>query len=155
MHRDHISRNSRQKNLPDFPFSLPAAYTVIFQQYVLQFCVSCDPQITSRLNRYCNLHAVAFKEISLAHGLLSDPEKRRKYDVGGFDNLEASDLDMEIDVSQLGVTGAAFAAMFSKLGVPIKTAVSKSVMDTVRSVSPSTLHPTHVYPSDTICVSEN
>lgn len=74
--------------------------------------------------------AETFKEISLAYGILSDVDKRRKYDVGGFDNLEASDLDVEIDVSQLGVAGVAFAAMFSKLGVPIKTTVSQSVLET-------------------------
>lgn len=148
MHRDHIGRDLRQKILPVIPTLVtsgrPASCTVLHS-----FCNASSTSIRPVIHRSrldcMRTDAVAFKEISLAHGLLSDPEKRRKFDVGGFDNLEESDLDMEIDVSQLGVTGAAFAAMFSKLGVPIKTAVSQSVLDTVRS--PSTLNPTHVCPT--------
>ena len=55
----------------------------------------------------------------------SDTEKRRKYDVGGAAALDAG--DMEIDISSLGTMGTAFAAMFSKMGFRIKTAVSQQV----------------------------
>ena len=55
----------------------------------------------------------------------SDPDKRRKYDAGGAAALDAA--DMEIDMSSLGVAGTAFAAMFSKMGFKIKTAVAQQV----------------------------
>mmetsp|Transcript_10383 Transcript_10383/g.31263 ORF Transcript_10383/g.31263 Transcript_10383/m.31263 type:complete len:409 (-) Transcript_10383:1044-2270(-) len=74
--------------------------------------------------------AEKFKEISVAYGILSDEDKRRRYDAGGFRNLEAADLSMELDVSNLGVVGLGFAAMFSKLGVPIKTAIAPRVLET-------------------------
>ena len=37
--------------------------------------------------------------------------------------MQKSDLEMEVDLSSLGTFSTAMAAMFSKLGVPIKTAV--------------------------------
>ncbi len=39
-----------------------------------------------------------------------------RYDAGGFNNLQQSDLDFEVDLSQLGMVNTAMAAMFSKLG---------------------------------------
>lgn len=72
----------------------------------------------------------------MAYGILSDEDKRRRYDAGGFRNLEAADLSMELDVSNLGVVGLGFAAMFSKLGVPIKTAIAPRVLETVHTLSP-------------------
>ena len=68
----------------------------------------------------------------MAYGILSDEDKRRRYDAGGFQSLDAADLSMEVDVSNLGVVGLGFAAMFSKLGVPIKTAVAPRVLEMVR-----------------------
>ncbi len=42
---------------------------------------------------------------------------------------------MEIDVSALGPLSTAFAALFSKLGVPIKTSVPLPVLEAARSGS--------------------
>lgn len=41
--------------------------------------------------------------------------------------MQKSDLEMEVDLSSLGTFSTAMAAMFSKLGVPIKTAVPPMV----------------------------
>ncbi|URE29175.1 DnaJ domain [Musa troglodytarum] len=43
--------------------------------------------------------------------------------------LESKDMDMEIDLSSLGTFNTVFAALFSKLGVPIKTMVSAIVLE--------------------------
>ncbi|KAK9838663.1 hypothetical protein WJX74_000967 [Apatococcus lobatus] len=70
-----------------------------------------------------------FKEVATAYSILGDADKRRRYDAGGFNNLQQSDLDFEVDLSQLGMVNTAFAAIFSKLGVPIKTRVAPQVLD--------------------------
>uniref|UniRef100_A0A061R382 Chaperone protein dnaj 15-like n=1 Tax=Tetraselmis sp. GSL018 TaxID=582737 RepID=A0A061R382_9CHLO len=70
-----------------------------------------------------------FKEAVTAYNILIDPDKRRRYDAGGFDNLEASELEVELDLSSMGPMNTFMAAMFAKLGVPIKTAVSQAVLD--------------------------
>ena len=49
-------------------------------------------------------------------GILSDPDKRRKYDVGGFDSLDTRDREIHVDLSSLGVVSTAVAALFTKLG---------------------------------------
>uniref|UniRef100_A0A453EUJ7 Chaperone protein dnaJ 15 n=1 Tax=Aegilops tauschii subsp. strangulata TaxID=200361 RepID=A0A453EUJ7_AEGTS len=43
--------------------------------------------------------------------------------------LENEGMDMEIDLSNLGTVNTMFAALFSKLGVPIKTTVSPTVLE--------------------------
>lgn len=60
---------------------------------------------------------------------MSDPEKRRQYDAAGFEALDAEGMDMEIDLSNLGTVNTMFAALFSKLGVPIKTTISANVLE--------------------------
>ncbi|XP_022727217.1 chaperone protein dnaJ 15-like isoform X1 [Durio zibethinus] len=69
-----------------------------------------------------------FKEVAYSYSILSDPEKRRQYDSAGFEALEDS-MDMEIDLSNLGTVNTMFAALFSKLGVPIKTTISANVLE--------------------------
>jgi len=49
-------------------------------------------------------------------GILSDPDKRRRYDQGGFANLNPSDLEVQLDLSSLGMVNTAMAAIFNKLG---------------------------------------
>ncbi|QDZ20941.1 chaperone DnaJ-like protein [Chloropicon primus] len=72
-----------------------------------------------------------FKEITVAYGIISDPGKRRKYDMQGYAGLEESDMmKFEVDTSNLGTMGNVFASMFTKLGVAdIKSKVSQSVLD--------------------------
>ncbi|KAJ4973674.1 hypothetical protein NE237_006848 [Protea cynaroides] len=70
-----------------------------------------------------------FKEVAFSYSILSDPEKRRQYDSAGFEALETDGMDMEIDLSNLGTVNTVFAALFSKLGVPIKTTISANVLE--------------------------
>ncbi|XP_047332533.1 chaperone protein dnaJ 15-like [Impatiens glandulifera] len=70
-----------------------------------------------------------FKEVAYSYSILSDPDKRRQYDNAGFEALEADGMDMEIDLSNLGTVNTMFAALFSKLGVPIKTTISANVLE--------------------------
>lgn len=70
-----------------------------------------------------------FKEVAYSYGILSDPEKRKQYDIGGFQGVANEGYDMELDLSNLGTVNTMFAALFSKLGVPIKTTISANVLE--------------------------
>ncbi|CAH9071288.1 unnamed protein product [Cuscuta europaea] len=70
-----------------------------------------------------------FKEVTFSYNILSNPEKRRQYDSAGFEAVESDSQEMELDLSSLGPVNTMFAALFSKLGVPIKTAVSATVLE--------------------------
>lgn len=70
-----------------------------------------------------------FQEVAYSYSILSDPEKRKQYDNAGFEALDAEGMDMEIDLSNLGTVNTVFAALFSKLGVPIKTTISANVLE--------------------------
>ncbi|KAF4391665.1 hypothetical protein F8388_005430 [Cannabis sativa] len=70
-----------------------------------------------------------FKEVTFSYNILSDPDKRRQYDTAGFEAVEAESQELELDLSSLGAVNTMFAALFSKLGVPIKTTVSATVLE--------------------------
>ncbi|XP_011034192.1 PREDICTED: chaperone protein dnaJ 16 isoform X3 [Populus euphratica] len=70
-----------------------------------------------------------FKEVTFSYNILSDPDKRRQYDSAGFEAVELESQELELDLSSLGAVNTMFAALFSKLGVPIKTTVSAAVLE--------------------------
>ncbi|KAA8529520.1 hypothetical protein F0562_033681 [Nyssa sinensis] len=70
-----------------------------------------------------------FKEATFSYNILSDPDKRRQYDTAGFEAVESESQELELDLSSLGAVNTMFAALFSKLGVPIKTTVSATVLE--------------------------
>ncbi|KAJ6801343.1 chaperone protein dnaJ 16-like [Iris pallida] len=70
-----------------------------------------------------------FKEVTFSYNILSDPVKRHQYDTSGFEAIELESQELELDLSSLGTVNTMFAALFSKLGVPIKTTVSATVLE--------------------------
>ncbi|XP_063943922.1 chaperone protein dnaJ 16 isoform X2 [Daucus carota subsp. sativus] len=70
-----------------------------------------------------------FTEITFSYDILSDPDKRRLFDTDGFEAVESGNQEVELDLSSLGTVNTMFAAIFSKLGVPIKTTVSANVLE--------------------------
>ncbi|GJX37955.1 chaperone protein DnaJ 16-like protein [Tanacetum coccineum] len=70
-----------------------------------------------------------FNEITFSYNILSDPDKRHQYDTAGFEAVASENQDLELDLSSLGAMNTMFAAIFSKLGVPIKTTVSATVLE--------------------------
>ncbi|KAK9050962.1 hypothetical protein SSX86_027587 [Deinandra increscens subsp. villosa] len=70
-----------------------------------------------------------FTEITFSYNILSDADKRHQYDTAGFEAVEKDGQDLELDLSSLGAMNTMFAAIFSKLGVPIKTTVSATLLE--------------------------
>ncbi|XP_062228576.1 chaperone protein dnaJ 16-like [Phragmites australis] len=70
-----------------------------------------------------------FQEVTFSYSILSDPDKRRQYDTSGFEAIESDSQELELDLSSLNTVNTMFAALFSKLGVPIKTTVSATVLE--------------------------
>jgi hypothetical protein len=79
-----------------------------------------------------------YKSITNAYNILSDPNKRRQYDLsGGFNSNSATSAeDTEgVDVSALGGLGRVFGAVVSRLGgFPIPTQISAEVIDSAKAI---------------------
>ena len=70
-----------------------------------------------------------FKEITQAYSVLSDPQKRKQYDLMGSSAVEMEPLDLE----QLNFGTTLVAALFSKLGAPIPTIIPQRTLDMATS----------------------
>ena len=66
-----------------------------------------------------------FKELTAAYSVLSDPQKRKQYDLMGSNVVDMEPLDLE----RMNFGTTLVAALFSKLGAPIPTAIPQKTLE--------------------------
>jgi len=77
--------------------------------------------------------AEKFKELSTAYAILSDPNKKRQYDLHGEDGSIA-DVG-SVNVEELGTMGRLFGALVTKAGIPLPTEITQKVLTAAQHLS--------------------